>query len=331
MTGEFQDKNVLITGASKGLGYVCSQAFESQGARLIVAARSLDKLEELRNSFLDPSKHLAFAGDLVDPKNIEALVNKGLEHTGGFDIVLHVLGGGYGFREPLLTWDQLETLHRINVGVAGHQNVDVGELVVANKIVDQSTAHSWYPPQLVSSVVSSTLITVDEPEETYPERAAYDMEAAGFFPSATRCSSGELVQSIKVISDNPYQSIASLNARSIEQLITKNVSKIEQFINRLSELSTEIKVLPHHGSLPESWANRWSFSVTQGHRLRRLLQRWRALIGDAETLDSALSACKDGTAVLTALEGRLNAEKPTYGRSSLVGSRVSPMPKVHSQ
>ena len=165
----------------------------------------------------------------------------------------------------------------INVGVAGHRNVDVGELIVANKIVDQSTAHSWYPPQLVSNVVNSTLITVDEPEETYPERAAYDMEAAGFFPSATRCSSGELVQSIKVISDNPHQSIASLNARSIKQLITKNVSKIEQFINRLSELSTEIKVLPHHGSLPESWANRWSFSVTQSHRLRRLLQRWGAL------------------------------------------------------
>ena len=219
----------------------------------------------------------------------------------------------------------------INVGVAGHQNVDVGELIVANKIVDQSTAHSWYPPQLVANVVNSTLITVDEPEETYPERAAYDMEAAGFFPAATRCSSGELVQSIKVISDNPHQLIASLNARSIEQLITKNVSKIEQFINRLSELSTEIKVLPHHGSLPESWANRWSFSVTQCHRLRLLLQRWRALIGDAENLDSALSACKDGAAVLTALEERLNAEKPTYGRSSLVGSRVSPMPKVHSQ
>ena len=218
----------------------------------------------------------------------------------------------------------------INVGVAGHRNVDVGELIVANKIVDQSTAHSWYPPQLVSNVVNSTLITVDEPEETYPERAAYDMEAAGFFPAATRCSSGELVQSIKVISDNPHQSIASLNARSIKQLIKKNVSKIEQFINRLSELSTEIKVLPHHGSLPESWANRWSFSVTQDHRLRRLLQRWGALIGDAETLDSALSACKDGAAVLTALEERLNAEKPTYGRSSLVGPRVSPMPKVHS-
>ncbi|MDE0919638.1 MAG: hypothetical protein OSA08_06040 [Arenicellales bacterium] len=219
----------------------------------------------------------------------------------------------------------------INIGVAGHRTVDVGELIVANKIVDQSTAHSWYPPQLVSNVVNSTLITVDKPEESYPERAAYDMEAAGFFPSATRCSSGELVQSIKVISDNPHQSIASLNARSIEQLITKNLSEIEQFINRLSELSIEIKVLPHNGSLPESWAKRWSFSVTQGHRLRRLLQRWKVLIGDGETLDSVLGACKDGAAVLTALEARLNAEKPTYRRSLLVGPRVSSLPDVQSQ
>ena len=97
---------------------------------------------------------------------------------------------------------------------------------MANKIIDQSTARSWYPPQLVSSVVNSTLITVDEPEEIYREGAAYDMEAAGFFPSATRCSSSELVQSIKVISDNPHQSIASVNARLIEELITKNLSKI---------------------------------------------------------------------------------------------------------
>lgn len=219
----------------------------------------------------------------------------------------------------------------INIGVAGHRNVDVGELIVANKIVDQSTAHSWYPPQLVSNVVNSTLITVDKPEESYPERAAYDMEAAGFFPSATRCSSGELVQSIKVISDNPHQSIASLNARSIEQLITKNLSEIEQFINRLSELSIEIKVLPHNGSLPESWAKRWSFSVTQGHRLRRLLQRWKVLIGDGETLDSVLGACKDGAAVLTALEARLNAEKPTYRRSLRVRPRVSSLPDVQSR
>jgi 3-oxoacyl-[acyl-carrier protein] reductase len=131
--GEFQDKNILITGASKGLGFVCSKAFEIQGARLVVAARSSDQLDKLRNSFLDPSKHLVFEGDLIDQKNVEALVNKGLEHTGGFDIVLHVLGGGYGFRNPLLTWDQLETLHKVNVGVAAEINRLVAPEMVSKR------------------------------------------------------------------------------------------------------------------------------------------------------------------------------------------------------
>ena len=87
MTEEFQGKSILITGASKGLGYVCAQEFEKHGARLVLAARSVDKLEQLKDSFSDPSKHLAFAGDLADQKNIEDLVNKGFGHTGGFDIV----------------------------------------------------------------------------------------------------------------------------------------------------------------------------------------------------------------------------------------------------
>jgi 3-oxoacyl-[acyl-carrier protein] reductase len=93
----------------------------------------LDKLEKLRHSFSDPAKHLAFAGDLVNRENIESLVSKGLEHTGGFDIVLHVLGGGYGFRDPLLTWEQLETLHRVNVGVAAEINRLVAPGMVKKK------------------------------------------------------------------------------------------------------------------------------------------------------------------------------------------------------
>jgi 3-oxoacyl-[acyl-carrier protein] reductase len=123
----------LITGASKGLGYVCAQAFEKQGARLVMAARSLDKLEKLRNSFSDPAKHLVFADDLVEQKNIENLVSKGLECSGGFDIVLHVLGGGYGFRDPFLTWEQLETLFRVNVGVAAEINRLVAPEMVKKK------------------------------------------------------------------------------------------------------------------------------------------------------------------------------------------------------
>ncbi len=42
-----QDRIVFITGASAGIGRSCAKAFAAQGARLILAARRLPRLEEL--------------------------------------------------------------------------------------------------------------------------------------------------------------------------------------------------------------------------------------------------------------------------------------------
>jgi 3-oxoacyl-[acyl-carrier protein] reductase len=118
----FKDKRILITGASKGLGWVCAQELAKQGARLVFSGRNKEKLAELKASLLNPDMHMVFFGDLVDPKVISELVSKSEAFLGGIDIVLHVLGGGYGFRDPLLTWDQLDTLHKVNIGVAAEIN-----------------------------------------------------------------------------------------------------------------------------------------------------------------------------------------------------------------
>ena len=44
---EIMKKTVLITGASSGIGEGCARKFASQGARLILNARSTDKLTAL--------------------------------------------------------------------------------------------------------------------------------------------------------------------------------------------------------------------------------------------------------------------------------------------
>jgi 3-oxoacyl-[acyl-carrier protein] reductase len=119
---DFKGKRILITGASKGLGWVCSQEFAKQGARLVCSGRNKEKLDELKVSFPNPDKHMIFSGDLVDPKAIEDLVTKGNDFLGGFDVIVHALGGGYGFRDPLLTWEQMDTLHKVNIGAAAEIN-----------------------------------------------------------------------------------------------------------------------------------------------------------------------------------------------------------------
>ena len=47
------NKTVLITGASSGIGAACAYKFASQGARLILNARSTDKLESLAQELKD--------------------------------------------------------------------------------------------------------------------------------------------------------------------------------------------------------------------------------------------------------------------------------------
>ena len=57
---EFKNKNVLITGASKGLGKIIALEFEKLEANLILIARSKDLLESLINNFNNKKNHLLF-------------------------------------------------------------------------------------------------------------------------------------------------------------------------------------------------------------------------------------------------------------------------------
>ena len=215
MTGEFKDKSIMITGASRGLGLVCARSFEKQGARLVLAARSLDKLEQLKDSFSDPSKHLVFAGDLSGQKNIENLVNKGFEHTGGFDIILHVLGGGYGFRDPLITWKQLDTLYKINVGVAAEINRLIvpgmvekkyGRLVHVGSIASQeATASVGY--NTVKSALAAYIRSLGR------ELAASRVVVSGILPGAFYAP------------ENSWERLKATKPEVVKEFIEKNLPR----------------------------------------------------------------------------------------------------------
>lgn len=111
----YANKTVLVTGASKGLGHVAATAFATSGAKVFMAARTEEKLEELRLSLPIPDNHRIFSKDLTDPGNICQLANALLEVFGPPDIVIHCMGGGLGLHDPLPPAEQLDTLFRTNL------------------------------------------------------------------------------------------------------------------------------------------------------------------------------------------------------------------------
>lgn len=109
------NKKVLITGASRGLGAVIAADFASKGARITLMSRSIEDLQNVIESLVDPHLHLGLKLDLNEPKSISAAVDKALEFLNGIDVVVHAAGGGLGFKDPLLSNVELHKLFTLNL------------------------------------------------------------------------------------------------------------------------------------------------------------------------------------------------------------------------
>ena len=198
----------------------------------------------------------------------------------------------------------------LNIGIAGHRRAITGVPRVASRITDQSTGQTWYPSQIIcDSLDRSPLITVETVERVYAEDAAYDMEAAGFYPIALRASTAELVQSLKVISDHPGEPVADLNLQRIQDLIGNSVDEIDSLVKGLQDLADIVtSAIPKSYSL-DPFIERWHFTVTQRHQLRRVLERWAVLEKDESPLTSVPSNCPSARDTIEALENALVAKR----------------------
>lgn len=100
-----QDKVVLITGASSGIGEETAIKFASNGARVVLCARSEDKLEELKEKIQnDGGSAIVAKTDVTNKDDWEMAVKKAKDTYGS----LHVIVNNAGLM-PLSYVDKLKT------------------------------------------------------------------------------------------------------------------------------------------------------------------------------------------------------------------------------
>ena len=124
----------------------------------------------------------------------------------------------------------------INIGIAGHNDLKIGEIILVNKINDLSSKKSWYPSIVFNhSFKVQNCNTYDKPNFKYTKNL-HDMELSGFYSSANKLSYSELIQSLKIVSDNKEKKISFKERGRISELIKINITHIEKVILILNKL-----------------------------------------------------------------------------------------------
>jgi NADP-dependent 3-hydroxy acid dehydrogenase YdfG len=94
------DPVFLITGASSGIGAATARRAAQAGYRVVLAARSTDKLEALAAELGGAERALAVACDVTEWEQQEAMVRQALDAFGRLDVVF--ANAGFGARRGFL-------------------------------------------------------------------------------------------------------------------------------------------------------------------------------------------------------------------------------------
>lgn len=112
-----KDKVAVITGGGRGIGRAIALAYAREGARLVLAARGIDGLEETRRAVADlGGEALVIPADISDIESVAALAQQVREHFGRVDILVNNSGIA-GPTAPLweITPDDWDATFAVNV------------------------------------------------------------------------------------------------------------------------------------------------------------------------------------------------------------------------
>jgi len=107
----------IITGASSGIGWGMAERFAAEGMSLVLAARRVEKLEELREKLGSAVPSLAVATDVSRFDDCERLAERARERFGRIDVMIN--NAGNAVAKPLHESSEREIDLQIDVNLKG--------------------------------------------------------------------------------------------------------------------------------------------------------------------------------------------------------------------
>ena len=208
MTQGIENKVVVITGASSGLGEATARLLGQGGAKLMLGARRIDRLNALAAELGQPDA--AMATDVTDAGQVKALVDRAVALYGRVDVIVNnaglmphsplarlkiddwnrmidvnLKGVLYGIAAVLPHMQAQKSGHIINVSsVAGHKVNAGGAVYAATKhavrALSEGLRQEVKPFNIRTTIISPGAVAteladhVTDPEALVRVRAAYE-------------------------------------------------------------------------------------------------------------------------------------------------------------
>ncbi|MBX7174361.1 MAG: glucose 1-dehydrogenase [Pyrinomonadaceae bacterium] len=202
-----QDKVVIITGASSGIGRAATKLFAKNGAKVVAVGRNEKELSSLREDLQEfPGSLKTVFADLRETSQIDRLVTNTIDNFKKLDVLVNAAGiiaNGTIENTSLDDWDKMMNINLRSVFYL--MNISVPHLIeTKGNIVN------------VSSVTGI---------RAFPGVLAYCVSKAGI-DQLTKCSALELApKGVRVNAVNPGVVITNLHKRS-----GMDDEKYEQFL-----------------------------------------------------------------------------------------------------
>jgi len=216
-------KRVLIIGGSKGLGGQISECFNNEGCNVTIIARRVEYLERLERRIGGYKNNNTFiSADLLQPGEPEKVINSLVKKFGGYDIVVHNLGGALGVKDIFASADEWMDVWKFNVGIS---------IEINNILIPIMVRNGWGRVIHMSSISS----TIGEPS-AHEFGGAIPYAASKAYINSYVQGIGRELASKNVLVNAVLPGAIKSEGKYWDKMTLKNPKLVEKFISRHSSI-----------------------------------------------------------------------------------------------
>ena len=148
---EIQDKVIIITGASSGIGEATAIKLSNEGAKVVLTARSKDKLSKLKETIeSNGGKALVVTADVTKKEDLDKVVTETMEEFGNIHAIVNNAGLMPLSYVKKLKMDEWEKMVDVNIKGVLNGVAAVLPTLIKNKQghiinISSSAAYKYFP------------------------------------------------------------------------------------------------------------------------------------------------------------------------------------------